>query len=145
MLQNLYDPFTIQAMEFVDREGARAGLEIRHPFNTRAFVQFAFSTPERLRLRGDRTKYIHVRAMQDLVPPAILDRKTKAEFSITLHMQLKQMKEQLTSTLPKERAGWVEPAGMTRLYQAYMNSPRVGWPLWVLWGIFGSDRVMERP
>jgi len=143
LLQNLYDTFTQQAMEFADREGAHAGLEIRHPFNTTAFVQFAFATPARLRLQGDRTKFIQVQALRGLMPAAILDRKTKAEFSITLHMQLKQMKALLTQAIPKTRAGWVEPAGMSRLYQAYENSPQAGWPLWVLWGIFGSDKVVE--
>jgi len=144
LLQNLYDPFTVQAMEFLEREGARSGLEIRHPFNTRDFVQFAFSTPARLRLRGDRTKYIHVRALQGLLPPAILDRTTKAEFSVTLDRQLKQMKELLTRELPNKRTGWLEAAGMARLYKAYAKSPQAGWPLWVLWGIFGSDKVLER-
>ena len=82
--------------------------------------------------------------MQGLMPPTILDRKTKAEFSITLHMQLKHMKELLTMALPKERTGWVNRAGMSRLYEAYEKSPRGGWPLWVLWGIFGADKVVER-
>jgi len=144
LLQNLYDTFTIQAMEFLDREGARAGLEIRHPFHTAAFVQFAFSTPARLRLRGDRTKYIHVQAMQGLMPPIILDRKTKAEFSVVFHMQMVRMKSLLTESIPRERTGWVEPMGTSMLFQAYVNTPQVGWPLWVLWSIFGSDEVVKR-
>jgi asparagine synthase (glutamine-hydrolysing) len=140
LLENLYDPFTSQALESLEREAARAGLEVRHPFNTRAFVQFAFSTPARLRLRGDRTKLIHVQAMRGLMPPDLLDRKTKAEFSITLRLPLKHMKATLTQALPQERAAWLDPAGMARLFGAYEDS--LGWPPWVLWSIFGADRAL---
>lgn len=77
LLGFLYQALGIQVMERLERLSSSAGIEIRHPLGTPRFVQYAFSTPERLRLRGDRTKFIHVQAMQGIMPQAILKRKIR--------------------------------------------------------------------
>lgn len=139
LLDMLYSAFGSLVMERLERQNAHAGLEIRHPLGDHRIVQHAFSTPERLRLRGDRSKYIHVQAMRDLMPQAILDRKTKAEFSVVFRGHLDGMQDVLTGSLPKERSGWVSQAGMKKLYRVFQATPNTGWPLWVLWGIHGCD------
>lgn len=141
LLETLYDAFSIQVMENCERLGAHFGLETRHPLYDPRLVQYAFSTPARLRLRGNRTKHIHVRALQDLMPRAILERTSKAEFSIAFREHLDLMQETLTGTLPRERAAWIDPDGMARLFRAYRDDPQVGWPLWVLWGIQACDKT----
>jgi asparagine synthase (glutamine-hydrolysing) len=143
-LEILNDALTSQVLERLERLGSQAGLEMRHPFSDTRIVQMAFSTPQRLRLRGDRSKYIHVQAMRDLMPQAILDRKTKAEFSIVFRGYLDKMTDRMTDTLPAERPGWVAQKGLARLYRFYRDSPQYGWPLWVLWGIHASDAVFNK-
>lgn len=128
-------------MGLVDRHAAHAGLEMRHPFSDARIVQFAFSTPERLRLRGDRSKYLHVRAMQGLMPPAVIKRKTKAEFSAMFRARLDDMGDHLTRGLPREHPDWLDAGGMRRLFDAYRENRQFGWPLWILWGIYGSTCV----
>jgi len=125
-----------------ERLGAGLGLEKRRPLDTAAFVQFAFSTPERLRLRSDRTKFIHVRALAGLMPQAILERKSKAEFSIVFDVHLDQMQELFTESLPQRRADWVTRGGMARLYASYLQNQKLGWPLWILWAIYGCDKLL---
>jgi asparagine synthase (glutamine-hydrolysing) len=144
LLDMLHSAFTRQIMERLERQGAQAGLEMRHPLGDPRLVQQAFSTPQRLRLRGDRSKYIHVQALQGLMPRAVLDRKTKAEFSVVLRGHLDGMKEILTGTLPRERPAWLAREGMARLYRVYLDNPRFGWPLWVLWSIYACDRVFKK-
>ena len=124
--------------------GALAGIEKRRPLDTAAFVQFVFSTPARLRLRGDRTKFIHVQAMAGLMPQAILERKTKAEFSTVFRVHLDQMTEFFTRALPRDRVDWIEPGGMIELYRNYRDNPQAGWPLWILWSLYGCEKVLSR-
>jgi asparagine synthase (glutamine-hydrolysing) len=144
LLDLLHSALTAQALERLDRQAAHAGLEMRHPLGAPRIVQFAFSTPERLRLRGDRSKYLHVQAMQGLMPQAILERRTKAEFSVVFRGHLDSMQETLTATLPRERPDWVAQDGMARLFNVYRGKPQFGWPLWILWSIYGSDCVLRR-
>jgi asparagine synthase (glutamine-hydrolysing) len=137
----LYSARGSQIMERVDRQAAHAGLEMRHPLGDPRIVQFAFSSPERLRLRGDRTKYLHVQAMQGLMPTSILERRTKAEFSVVFRGHLDGMQAHLTEALPRDRPEWLTEDGMSQLFDVYRKNRQFGWPLWILWGIYGSECV----
>jgi asparagine synthase (glutamine-hydrolysing) len=137
----LYNAFDDHAMEMIDSLNASFAIEMRHPLRSRKIIEYALSLPERLRLRGDRTKYIHVQALANLMPQAILQRTDKAEFSTTFRKQLDHMKELFTEELPKRRTDWVTRDGMNRLYGFYKKNPKAGWPLWVLWNIFGCDAI----
>lgn len=141
LLRNLHDPFMVQVIERFEREGALSGIEIRHPFWDHRIAQFAFSTPERLRLHGSRTKYIHVQALQGILPPIILERTSKAEFSSVFQAHLDAMQQSFSMTLPHEHAKWLAPDGMKRLYKAYQDTPQSGRSQWALWGIYGCDKV----
>lgn len=57
-----------------DQMSMAASLESRVPFLDAALVDFTNRLPERLKLRGWTTKYILRRAMQDVLPEAILKR-----------------------------------------------------------------------
>jgi asparagine synthase (glutamine-hydrolysing) len=142
LLRRLDDAFTAQFMERDERQAARFAMEMRSPFLSQRFVQFAISTPERLRLRGDRTKYIHVQALRGVMPAMILERRSKAEFSTVFRGHLAALKTTLVETAPAERPEWLVPDGMERLYRAYEENPQAGWHMWILWAIFGCDRLM---
>ncbi len=137
LLETLYDAYNAQAMEDLECLGAHCGIEMRYPLDDPKLVQYAFSLPERLRLRGDRTKYIHVQALKNLLPKTILERKSKAEFSIVLREHLDRMQAILTETIPHERSTWVDRDGMARLFRAYRDNPQAGMPKWILWSIYG--------
>jgi asparagine synthase (glutamine-hydrolysing) len=143
LLEFLDNAFAAQINEGDERLAAQFGIEIRDPYSDRRFVEYAFSTPSRLRLRGDRTKYIHVRALQDLLPRLIIERKINAEFSSVFHAQLDGMQNVLTETLPGRRPDWVTADGMARLFEVFRNDPQDGVAFWVLWGIYGCDRVLR--
>ncbi len=144
LLALLRSPLNTQILERLEREAAHAGLEVRHPLGDARIVQFAFSTPERLRLRGNRSKYLHVHAMQGLMPESILRRRTKAEFSVVFRGHLDAMRNHLTDTLPRSHPEWLAQNGMRRLFDVYRENPTFGWPLWILWGIYACDGVFAQ-
>ena len=139
----LHDAYRAGAMEEGECFRAEFALEARDPLSTAEFVQFALSVPERMRLRGAQDKYIHIQAMQELMPRCILERGDKAEFSVMFRRHLDRMEELFTVTLPRERPDWLNGEGMKRLYRAYRDNPRLGWPMWILWGIYGCNEVLE--
>ena len=136
-----YDPFSDHVMQQIECLGARAGMEMRYPLRTRSIVQFACSTPERLRLRGNRSKHIHVKALHDVLPRLLLERTSKAGFSVVFRAHVDRMREDLTRTIPARRSDWVTPEGMLRLYQTYQDHPEYHWSLWVLWSIHACDTI----
>ncbi len=137
MMRTLDDAFAALVSEHVERLGARHGLETRSPMLSRTFVETAFATPERMRLKGDVAKYVHVRAMGDLLPPAVRDRRDKAEFSGAFRIRLDDMRDLLTREIPAARPGWLAPGGVRALYDALRDAPARGAPNWTLWSIFG--------
>ena len=144
LLQNWNDAYLGIANEEGEMRYSRFGLEVRQPLNTAEFVQFAFSTPERLRLRGDSYKYIHVQALQTLMPQVIINRRTKAEFSSMFREHLDQMEEVFTVNLALERSDWITKDGINKLFEQYKDNPHLGWTLWVLWSIYGCDRFLRQ-
>ena len=139
----LSDPFSDHVVIMNERQSAKLGVELRHPFQSHKLIEYAFSSPERLRLRGDRTKYTHVRAMQELMPQIILGRKTKAEFSSVVRGSLDHMNQFFTEVLPRRRYDWLSPEGMNQLFESYRENPQHGTPMWVLWSIFGCDKITQ--
>lgn len=67
----------------VDRASMAHGLEVRPPLLDNALVDFAFSLPDRLKMRGTHTKYLLKRAARGHLPEVIIDRP-KRGFGIPL-------------------------------------------------------------
>ena len=81
------------------------------------FVQFAFLTPERLRLRGNVSKFIHRQALRDLLPDLVRERTDKAEFSLVFSKPLCEINAGVM---------WADRAGE----KAVGHAPRRGSALW---------------
>ena len=139
----LNDAFSALAVEETERLCAGAGVEARSPLNSPSLVQFAFSTPERIRLHGARTKYVHSQAIKGIVPRAIIERTSKAAFPMVFCTYLDHMREIFTEKIPRERSEWVTSDGMIQLYNNYHSDPLVGSPPWSLWAIYVCDKVFK--
>ncbi len=61
----------------VDRASMACSLEVRIPFLDPRIVEFLWSLPLNFKLRGLRTKYLLKKAMDGLLPEAVLNRKKK--------------------------------------------------------------------
>ena len=84
----------------VDRMSMATSLEVRVPILDHRMVEFAFSLPGRMKLRGVKeTKYIFKKAMRRYLPPEIL-RRPKQGFSIPIKNWLKgPMRDFMRDTL----------------------------------------------
>jgi asparagine synthase (glutamine-hydrolysing) len=85
----------------VDRASMRTSLEIRPPLLDHRFVEFAATIPARVRVRGGVLKFLFKKALQEVLPPEILDRP-KQGFSIPTEVWAR---EGLFASAPTE--GWL--------------------------------------
>ncbi|MEP7222661.1 MAG: asparagine synthase-related protein [Novosphingobium sp.] len=141
MYMELQNNFGAIMRDHLSRQCAQTGFEPRYPMFSRRFMEFAFSTPEHLRLRGGVTKWIHRQALADLLPESVAKRTSKGEFSLAFAKHLGNIMfpeyELLTGTdAGNYRSRVVSPDGMGRLYQRYLDTSAGEKPIWELWGAF---------
>ena len=136
MFETLKSPFSELSRDQVNRQHARVGFEPRTPMYARKFIEFAFSTPERIRLRGDSRKHVHIHALRGLLPEKVRNRRTKADFSLAFARHLDKMGDTLGNSLSADGGGYLSQSGMKRLYSRYRRRPIDQGPIWELWGAF---------
>ena len=141
MAMVLSDAFVGLAHDRMVRQAARAGYEQRFPMYARSFIDFAFASPERTRLRGDFAKFVHIRALEGLIPELVANRRSKAEFSLAFTRHLDKMRSVLVEELPFNGNGNLDSSGMARLYDFYDKAAYGEKPIWDLWGIFSCEGV----
>ena len=139
-LDYAFDAF---ACEFWESLNARHNLEYRHPLLARELIEFAFVTPDRLRLIGNQDKLIHVESLRTILPEKVRTRQTKADFSCTFKMILRPLREHLVTHLPQARPQWFDKDGMENLWKVHLDQPQAGWHNWPLWGSLGIDLAMK--
>ena len=102
----------------VDRMSMATSLETRAPFLDVGVMELAFSMPGDLKIRNGERKYILKRALEGLVPDAIL-RRRKEGFSIPMKQWLRRdlapLMEDLLSDDRVRRRGLFQPTEVRRL------------------------------
>ncbi len=87
----------------VDRMSMATSLEARVPLLDHKMVEFAFSLPENLKLKGKTTKYFMKEALRGILPDEIIDRR-KEGFSIPIKNWLKtDLKDLMFEYLSEKR------------------------------------------
>ncbi|MBK7332191.1 MAG: hypothetical protein IPI87_07340 [Betaproteobacteria bacterium] len=115
---------------------AGCGIEVRRPFFARELVEFAFATPDHLKLRGNTDKYLHRLAMRGYLPEAVRTRRTKANFVIVFLRHVPTMEAALRGGL--QDAAACSRAGRQML--AHVGDPKADdAPEWKLWSLIGCD------
>lgn len=143
LLYNLYYGFDHRGREILERFGAFAGLEVRHPFNSRRLVEFAFQTPERLRSRGEAGKFIHRKAMEGRMPRAVLERGGKADFTLPIADFLIPL-ENLVFEISREKfPAYINGAGIKELLEMLKRDPVTGGRVWPVMGVIGCGMAIS--
>jgi asparagine synthase (glutamine-hydrolysing) len=138
----LHAPFNVLARESEERFSARLGVELRLPLWGTAMVQFAFSTPERLRRNGGMTKVLHRRAMAGLLPSSVLERTTKAQFMTTFSSYADELRDAFAAHMLKNRLEWVLPERLQEKHSQFGVASFHAAPEWMLWGLFGCMALL---
>ena len=123
-----------------DRMSMSYSVEERVPFLDRDLVDFAFSIPAGLKIKGGRKKSLLRSAMSPLLPKEIIEKK-KWGFTINPYLQFqKDLKQTIEKILTKE---FVENQGIfnysyIRSILDYKPNPKLRWHynfLWILTGL----------
>lgn len=81
-------------LQVEDRVSMAASIESRVPLLDRRIVDLISHMPAGMKFRGGELKYLLKRAIKDLMPPEILNRKDKMGFPVPLHLWLKNQAKQ---------------------------------------------------
>lgn len=133
----------------LDRASMMASLEGRVPLLNNDFVAYATGLPLDLKLRGMQSKFLFKRALQGLLPEAIL-RRPKKGFGIPVAEWFRgPLREQMLSVLSPDRIarkGFFEPAAVGTLVREHLEGRRDNRKqLWTLFAFeLWHDGYLER-
>ena len=132
-----------------DRMSMSHSVEERVPFLDRDLVEFSFSIPSTLKMKGGRKKSLLRSAMKPYLPAEILDKK-KWGFTVNPYLQFqKDLKETVERVLTQD---FVEEQGIfnysyIRSILDYKPSPKLRWHynfLWILTGLAIWEKMFIR-
>ena len=141
---NLSDAYGTLAREINERRASRTGLEWRQPFWDPHIIQAAFAMPEHLRLRGHKNKWLHRRAIAGLLPEQVLQRQSKAEFSVAFSQYWSNLRPQLLADVLPRRLDWIESLSFSNLLGQAFDSQCEHWSEGIAWTLFGLDALAGR-
>ena len=107
-------------LNYTDKTGMAAGVEIRVPLIDRELVDFATRIPPAMKQRGAVGKAIFKRAMEPYLPHDVIYRpKTGfgAPLRRWLHGELREVVADTLGAASLARRGWFEPAAVARLLE----------------------------
>lgn len=111
----------------VDRASMAHSLEVRSPFLDHKLVEFACGIPPAYKLRGFTSKYILKRALRDVLPARILDRR-KTGFMMPvagwLRRDMRTLLEDTCSEREIRNGGLFDPSTVRRLIDEHVRNVR---------------------
>lgn len=129
-------PFSDLTNAMMRRQRARIGLESRHPMLSRAFIEFSLATPGFIKRQGAVTKVVHRKAMADVLPREILDRKTKANFT---NVKIdSQFADYVRTNADDRLAGLCDRQGLEKILAIDFGAPEGDFWAWEIWGLYAS-------
>ena len=127
----------------VDRASMASSLEVRAPFLDHELVEFVMGLPSNLKLKGFTSKYLLKKAVRDILPAEIIQRKKKG-FGVPIAKWIKgPLKELFMDLLSPDRIrreGFLDPHCVETLLQDHLSNRRdnrkqlwtlLVWQLWV--------------
>ncbi len=129
----------------VDRASMAASLEARAPLIDHRLVEFAWSLPASMKLRGGQSKWILRQVLNRYVPAQLTDRP-KSGFDPPLgewlRGSLRDWAEALLAPERLAREGYIDPAPVQRCWREHIAGGR-NWRH-ELWGVLSFQAWLER-
>lgn len=132
-------PYYAHAFDLLSRQSSQLGFEARYPLHSRTFIEFSASTPERIRLRGGVTKFIHRNSLAGILPAKIACRRSKADFSYAFSHYDKALQSFL---LHQSGHGLFDPVKLATMLERYHSGLVDEVSQWDVWGSFASAAFM---
>jgi asparagine synthase (glutamine-hydrolysing) len=123
-----------QLLRYEDRNSMASSMESRVPFLTPVLAEFLLSLPEQYLLDAEgTTKAVFRKAMEGIVPQAILDRKDKIGFAAPEAAWLQTLAPWVERTLRSEAAGRIpvlKHAEVQAFWRRYIENRHGGTTAW---------------
>lgn len=144
LLLGALDAERAHAYDLTERMSSACGLESRHPFNDRRFVEFALGLPDEQRYQGREVKVVLRHAMHDHLPAQVRSRQTKAQFSAVFDQAFHSLGADRLFTGLAVEGQWVKGEHVRSMFTSMQGCTRQGeLPpgslFWSLWRILGID------
>jgi len=131
-------------LNYTDKMSMAASVEVRVPFLDNDLVDFVFQLPPSIKVRGLKGKYILRRALEGVLPRAILSRR-KTGFAAPIRSwivnDLHEMVNDLLSPERVSRRGLFDPRAVSRL----LIEQRRGWEdrSYQIWALLTLELWMQ--
>jgi asparagine synthase (glutamine-hydrolysing) len=126
-----------------DALASRFGMEYRYPFLDKQVVEFLFAIPEEQRWWMDRPKAIVRRSLRDVLPEAIRERRSKAEFSVVLDHEIRGRIASKVEGLIRESAlaemGVVDSGRLLHRFNEFVGGRDDPGSRWALYNFIGLE------
>ena len=77
------------------------------------------------------------------MPRSILERKSKAEFSVTWYALEQDLREWAEASLTRALALDLDRLGSKRLRESIRRNEMDAWPYWEIWAMYVADALSE--
>jgi len=144
LYQTLNDGFLGYARDYISRNAAHVGYEVRSPMYDRRFIEFAFSIPARQRMRGGRHKHVHAAALRGVLPDKVLLRQTDVEFNLSFERLLDSREEHVLEAVLQCGIDFIDRSGLGDLWRVYAGAPFGYRPLYELWAVVSFINLFGR-
>ena len=138
----LSDPYLASVFDSNNRQAARTGLDQRHPMLSRKFAEFSTTTPEHIRRRGREDKFVHRRALADILPLNIRQRTTKAEFSVVYFDLDEEIGQMISQSLDPRFNSIAEASGAEITFEIYCSATIDTKNTHAVWGIYVVNMLL---
>lgn len=137
----LHDPFLAISRDWTSRFAARQGFDYNTPMYARRYIEYSFSTPERIRFRGGARKWVHSRALDGILPDIVVNRRTKADFSVAFTNRM----DEVVSVLRRDSSQFqcLDPAGVEKLVRCLDDPDPDKRSIWEIWCLFAARALVE--
>lgn len=138
----LLRPTMSHVLEINERPAAGM-LELRHPYMNAGLVSFSASLPERLLTAGAVDKRLHRWAMRTSLPPGVLGRRDKAEFTSVFAEPLAELQGRMPDFSHSTAAEWADIARARGILDTVLRDAYVGVVVWQLWSLAACIAVIS--
>lgn len=133
-------PFGDLSHSLMRRQRSAIGFESRHPMLSRSFIEFSLRTPAQVKRRGAVSKALHRRAMDGILPPVILERTSKANFTNT---KIDAQFAQYVRENAADQLGQIcDVKALKPLLKVDFNAPEGDYWAWEIWGLYASSAFL---
>jgi hypothetical protein len=140
----LTDGFTGYARDYLARNAAHAGHDLRSPLYSRQFIEFAFAIPQRQRMRGGVGKYLHSASLREILPEKVLLRRTDVYFNLPFERLLDSACKTMVEDLLQCGIELIDRSGLEKLIRFYRRAPVGCRPIYELWAVLGCIHLFDR-